>query len=179
MKRLSLLGLAAFGLANAAFSQVNVSAGLYMPNDGTVRDIFGTNTIAYGFGFGRADRAGREGLGFDFSALGLNATNNRFFMLGGTYGFETHSGKRTGEKTFSYARAGAGFGYYDYSLNYNFGGGNAFQGDGRYLRPLTSIEAGWVLDRKLTLSAQYLLMPDAGNLNFSGFRIQAVLSLLN
>lgn len=171
INRLAILGLATLGLAGAANAQLAVSAGIYSANDSAVRDVFGSNAFAWGFGFGRADREGRAGGGFDFVGLSLSAPGNRFSTIGATYGFEVQRGNDTNAMT--YFRANAGLAYYDFSL-----GAPLVPAQDRYVRPITTLEAGVVLSKRFTLSAQYLLMPDAGNLNFSGFRIQALFSLM-
>lgn len=170
INRLAILGLATLGLAGAANAQLAISAGIYSANDSTVRSVFGSNAFAWGFGFGRADREGRAGAGFDFVGLSLSAPNNRFSTIGATYGFEVQRGNDTNAMT--YFRANAGLAYYDFSL-----GAPLVPAQDRYVRPITTLEAGLVLSKRFTLSAQYMLMPDAGNLNFSGFRIQALFSL--
>ena len=171
INRLAILGLATLGLAGAANAQLAVSAGIFSANDSAVRDVFGSNAFAWGFGFGRADREGRAGGGFDFVGLSLSAPGNRFSTIGATYGFEVQRGNDTNAMT--YFRANAGLAYYDFSL-----GAPLVPAQDRYVRPITTLEAGVVLSKRFTLSAQYLLMPDAGNLNFSGFRIQALFSLM-
>lgn len=169
INRLAILGLATLGLAGAANAQLAVSAGIFSANDSAVRDVFGSNSFAWGFGLGRADRSNRNGGGFDFVGLSLSAPNNRFSTIGATYGWEVQSGP--GSNTMTYARANTGIAYYDFSL-----GAPLTPSSDRYFRPITTFEAGVVLSKQFTLSAQYLLMPDAGNLNFSGFRIQALFS---
>lgn len=169
INRLAILGLATLGLAGAANAQLSLSAGIYSANDSAVRDVFGNNAFAWGLGFGRADRAGRAGGGFDLVGLSLSAPGNRFQTFGATYGFEVQRGNDT--NTMTYFRANAGLAYYDFSL-----GAPLVPAQDRYFRPITTFEAGVVLSNRFTLSAQYLLMPDAGNLNFSGFRIQALIS---
>ncbi|MEI7576060.1 MAG: hypothetical protein WCK51_04145 [Armatimonadota bacterium] len=170
INRLAILGLATLGLAGAANAQLALSAGIYSANDSAVRDVFGSNAFAWGLGFGQADRAGRAGGGFDFVGLSLSAPGNRFSTIGATYGFEVQRGNDTNAMT--YFRANAGVAYYDFSL-----GAPLVPSQDRYVRPITTLEAGVVLSKRFTLSAQYLLMPDAGNVNFSGFRIQALFSL--
>ncbi len=167
--RLAVLGLASFGLIGAANAQLAVSGGFFSANDSAVRNVFGSNTFSWGIGLGRADRANRNGGGFDLVGLSLSAPGNRFSTFGATYGWEFQSGQDS--NTMTYFRANTGMSYYDFSL-----GAPLTPAADRYIRPITTFEAGVVLSKQLTLSAQYLLMPDAGNLNFSGFRVQAMFS---
>lgn len=167
--RLAVLGLAVLGLGSAANAQLAVSGGFYSANDSAVRNVFGSNTFAWGIGLGRADRRGRAGGGFDLVGLSLSAPNNRFAAFGGTYGWEVQSGADTNSMTF--ARASTGLAYYNFDLN-----APLTPAKESYFRPITTFEAGFVLNKQFTISAQYLLMPDAGNLNFSGFRVQAMFS---
>jgi hypothetical protein len=169
INRLATLGLATLGLAGAANAQLAISAGFYSANDSSVRSVFGSNAFAWGIGLGRADRSNREGGGWDLVGLSLNAPGNRFQTFGATYGWEVQSGRDT--NTMTYFRANTGLSYYDFSLS-----APLTPSTDRYIRPITTFEAGVVLSKQLTLSAQYLLMPDAGNLNFSGFRVQALFS---
>jgi hypothetical protein len=171
INRLAILGLATLGLAGAVNAQIAISAGIYSANDSAVRNVFGRNAFALGLAFGRSTREGRAGGGFDLVGLSLNAPGNRFQTVGATYGFEVQRGNDTNAMT--YFRANAGLAYYDFSLS-----APLIPADDRYFRPITTLEAGVVLSKRFTVSAQYLLMPDAGNLNFSGFRIQALFSLV-
>ena len=171
INRLAILGLATLGLAGAANAQIAISAGIYSANDSAVRSVFGSNAFAWGIGLGRADRDGRAGAGFDFVGLSMSAPGNRFQTLGATYGFEVQRGNDSNAMTFF--RANAGIAFYDFSLS-----APLTPAVDRYFRPITTLEAGVVLSKRFTVSAQYLLMPDAGNLNFSGFRIQALFSLM-
>ena len=150
-------------------AQISVSAGTYMPTSSTIKNIFGSNSFAWGFGLGSADRTHRSGGGFDIAGISLSATNNRFFSVGATYGFEVQSGQ--GTSTMTYARAGTGIGYYDYDINIGL---NNFKG--RPFRQFSAIEVGAVLSKRITVSAQYLLMPKLSGLDFSGFRLQAMYS---
>jgi hypothetical protein len=160
MNRGIIFGLAFVTLSSAAMAQISVSAGTYMPRDATIKSVFG---------FGKADRTHRNGLGFDLSGVSLSATNNRFFSIGGTYGYEVQSGK--GSATMTYARVGTGIGYYDYNMN--IGLSNL---TGRVAKQFSSAEAGIVLSNRVTLSAQYLLMPKLSGLDFSGLRLSAMYS---
>ena len=169
INRLATLGLATLGLAGAANAQVAISAGVYSANDSAVRSVFGRNAFALGLAFGRSTRDDRAGGGFDLVGLSLNAPGNRFQTVGVTYGFEVQRGNDTNAMT--YFRANAGIAYYDFSLSAPLA-----PSTDRYFRPITTLEAGVVLSKRFTVSAQYLLMPDAGNLNFSGFRVQALFS---
>lgn len=170
MKRFLILGIGTAVLASVANAQLSLSAGTYMPRDAAVKAIFGDSSFSWGFGLGEASREGRAGQGFDFSGLSLGATNNRFLSIGGTYGYEIQSGQ--GSDALSYARAGTGLAYYDYDLNV---GQNNFSN--KTFKSFTIVEAGIVLQKKLTLSAQYLFMPKLDGFDFSGLRLQAMYSL--
>ena len=71
----------------------------------------------------------------------------------------------------TYARAGTGIGYYDYNINI---GASNFSG--RPFRQFSVAEVGAVISNKVTVSAQYLLMPKLSGLDFSGLRLQAMYS---
>ncbi len=169
MNRGIIFGLALVTLSGAAMAQISVSAGTYMPKDATIKSIFGSSSFAWGFGLGTSDRTHRDGLGFDVSGVSLSATNNRFFSVGATYGYEVQSGK--GSATMTYARIGTGIGYYDYDMN--IGLSNL---TGHVAKQFSSAEAGIVLSNKVTISAQYMLMPKLSGLDFSGLRLSAMYS---
>ena len=169
MNRGIIIGLALATLSSAAMAQISVSAGTYMPQNSTIKSVFGSSSFAWGFGLGKADRTGRNGLGLDVSGVSLSATANRFLSVGATYGYEVQSGK--GSATMTYARIGTGIGYYDYDMNI---GASNF--NGKVFRQFSAAEAGVVLSNKVTLSAQYLLMPKLSGLDFSGLRLQAMYS---
>jgi hypothetical protein len=169
MNRGIIFGLALVTLSSAAMAQISVSAGTYMPKDATIKSIFGSSSFAWGFGLGTSDRTNRAGLGFDVSGVSLSATNNRFFSVGATYGYEVQSGK--GSATMTYARIGTGIGYYDYDMN--IGLSNL---TGHTAKQFSSAEAGIVLSNKVTISAQYMLMPKLSGLDFSGLRLSAMYS---
>jgi hypothetical protein len=172
MNRGIIFGLAFVTLSSAAMAQISVSAGSYMPRDATIKGIFGSSSFAWGFGFGKADRTHRNGLGFDLSGVSLSATNNRFFSIGGTYGYEVQSGK--GSATMTYARVGTGIAYYDYNMN--IGINNL---TGKVAKQFSAAEAGIVLSNRISLSAQYMLMPKLSGLDFSGLRLAAMYSFSN
>ena len=140
-----------------------------MPRDAAIKGIFGSSSFAWGFGLGKSDRTHRAGAGFDLSGVSLSATNNRFFSIGATYGFEVQSGK--GSATMTYARAGTGIGYYDYNMNVGVGNQT-----GKVVKQFSAAEVGVVLSNRVTLSAQYLLMPKLSGLDFSGLRLAAMYS---
>ena len=167
MNRGIIFGLAFATLSSAAMAQISVSAGTYMPRDTTIRNVFGSSSFAWGFGLGKADRTNRAGLGFDLSGVSLSATNNRFFSVGATYGFEVQSGK--GTATMTYARVGTGIGYYDYDMNIGI---NNYHG--KVTKQFTAAEAGVVLSNRISISAQYMLMPKLSGLDFSGLRLSAM-----
>jgi hypothetical protein len=167
MNRGIIIGLALATLSSAAMAQISVSAGTYLPQDATVKGIFGSSSFAWGFGLGRADRTNRAGQGFDISGVSLAAPSNRFFSVGATYGYEVQSGK--GTATMTYARVGTGLGYYDYDLNIG-----VTNYSGRVVKQFSAAEAGVVLGNHITLSAQYLLMPKLSGIDFSGLRLQAM-----
>lgn len=163
----SLFILSALAVTSVAHAQFSIGGGTFLPRDARVRDVFGSNTFAWGPGFGPVDRAGRQGFGFDGTGLIMNATNNRFFALGGTYGFEWQSAKPDTSQVY-YARVGTGLAYYDYSINavgVGLFSGNRFSS-------ITTAEAGIVFNRRLTLSAQYMEMPKLSGVDFSGLRLQ-------
>lgn len=167
MNRGIIFGLAFVTLSSAAMAQISVSAGTYMPRDTTIRNVFGSSSFAWGFGLGKADRTNRAGLGFDLSGVSLSATNNRFFSVGATYGYEVQSGK--GTATMTYARIGTGIGYYDYDMNIGI---NNYHG--KVTKQFTAAEAGVVLSNRISISAQYMLMPKLSGLDFSGLRLSAM-----
>ncbi|HLO97301.1 MAG TPA: hypothetical protein VK171_01790 [Fimbriimonas sp.] len=167
MKRLLILGIGTAVLASFASAQVSFSVGTYMPRDAAVKNIFGESSFAWGFGLGAAVREGRAGAGLDVSALSLSATNNRFFSIGATYGYELQSGQ--GTDVLSYVRAGTGLAYYDYNLNVG-----AVNSKSKSFKPLTIAEAGVVFSNRITVSAQYLFMPKMDGFDFSGLRLQAM-----
>jgi len=169
MNRGIIFGLAFVTLSSAAMAQISVSAGTYMPRDATIRGIFGSSSFAWGFGLGKADRTNRAGLGFDLSGVSLSATNNRFFSVGGTYGYEVQSGKDTA--TMTYARIGTGVAYYDYDMTVGINNLT-----GRVTKQFSAIEAGVVLSKRISISAQYMLMPKLSGLDFSGLRLSAMYS---
>lgn len=169
MNRGIIIGLAIATLSSAAMAQISVSAGTYMPKDSTIKNIFGSSSFAWGFGLGKADRSNRAGLGFDVAGIGLSATNNRFFSIGATYGYEVQSGEKTG--TLTYARVGTGLGYYDYDMNIGLNNYN-----GKVFRSFSAAEVGVVFSKHFTINAQYLLMPKLSGLDFSGVRLQAMYS---
>lgn len=157
-------------LVGAAQAQLNLGAGLFSPRDSKVRAIFGDSSVAFGFGFGPADRVGRKGFSADIAGLGLQAPLNRFTMIGGTVGYEFQ--QSLSENTLGFARAGTGLAYYDYSLAPQgsvIASGNRFAG-------LTTAEVGVVFNRSTTLSAQYLWMPSVAGYDFSGIRLQIAFS---
>ena len=172
MNRVITFGLALVTLSSAAMAQISVSAGTYMPRDATIKSIFGSSSFAWGFGLGSSDRTHRNGLGLDLAGVSLSATNNRFFNVGATYGYEVQSGQKT--STMTYARIGTGVAYYDYNMN--VGQSNL---KGRVFRQFSAAEAGIVLSRKVTISAQYMLMPKLSGLDFSGLRLSAMYTISN
>ncbi len=167
MNRGIILGLALVTLSSAAMAQISISAGTYMPKDATIKSIFGSSSFAWGIGLGKADRTNRAGFGFDVAGIGMTATNNRFFSLGATYGYEVQSGSKS--ETMTYARVGTGIAYYDYDMNIGL---NNFKD--QTFKPMTVAEAGVVLGKHFTVNAQYLFMPKLKGLDFSGARIQAM-----
>ena len=169
MNRGLIFGLALVTLSSAAMAQISVSAGTYMPKDATIKSVFGSSSFAWGFGLGKSDRTHRDGLGFDLTGVSLSATNNRFFNIGATYGYEVQSGK--GSSTMTYARVGTGIAYYDYDMNIGLSNFN-----GRVFKQFSAAEAGVVLSNKITLAAQYMLMPKLSGLDFSGLRLSAMYS---
>jgi hypothetical protein len=172
MNRGWFLALGVIALASSACAQVSISGGIYAPNSSSVRSVFGSNSFAWGFGLGDVGRVGRAGVGFDFAGLSLSAPGNRFFSIGTTYGYEWQDGQKEG--TMKYARAGVGLAYYDYSLNAaEFGGASS----GRSFKPITALEAGIVFNRQFSISAQYLMMSKVEDVDFSGFRLQAMFSI--
>ena len=74
----------------------------------------------------------------------------------------------------TYARVGTGLAYYDYNMN--IGPSNL---TGRSVKQFTAAEAGVVLSKKVTLSAQYMLMPKLSGLDFSGIRLSAMYTITN
>ncbi len=172
MNRGITIGLALATLSGAAMAQISVSAGTYMPKDATIKSIFGSSSFAWGFGLGKSDRTHRDGAGFDLTGVSLSATSNRFFSIGGTYGYEVQSGQKT--DTMTYARIGTGIGYYDYDMLIS-----STNLKGRVFRQFTAAEVGVVLSKKVTLSAQYMLMPKLSGLDFSGLRLSAMYSFSN
>jgi hypothetical protein len=172
MNRGIIIGLALATLSSAAMAQISVSAGTYMPQNSTIKGVFGSSSFAYGFGLGRADRTNRAGLGLDVSGVSLSATNNRFLSVGATYGYEVQSGKRSA--TMTYARVGTGIGYYDYDMNIS---SSNFRG--KVFRQFSAAEVGIVLSSRVTVSPQYILMPKLSGLDFSGLRLQAMYSFSN
>ena len=172
MNRGIIFGLALVTLSSAAMAQISVSAGTYMPKDATIKSIFGSSSFAWGFGLGSSDRTHRNGLGLDLAGVSLSATNNRFFNVGATYGYEVQSGQNSA--TMTYARVGTGVAYYDYNMN--IGQSNL---TGRVFRQFSAAEAGVVLSKKVTLSAQYMLMPKLSGLDFSGLRLSAMYTISN
>ncbi len=169
MNRGIIFGLAFVTLSSAAMAQISVSAGTYMPRDATIKSIFGSSSFAWGFGLGKSDRTHRDGAGFDLSGVSLSATGNRFFAVGGTYGYEVQSGQ--GTATMTYARAGTGIGYYDYDMFVS-----STSQKGKVFRQFSSAEVGVVLSNRVTLAAQYMLMPKLSGLDFSGLRLSAMYS---
>lgn len=153
-------------------AQISVSAGTYMPTNATIKGIFGSSSFAWGFGLGSADRTHRGGMGFDLAGISLSATNNRFFSVGATYGYEVQSGQ--GTSTMTFARVGTGIGYYSYDMNIGL---NNFKDN--TFKQFTCAEVGAVLSKRVTVSAQYLLMPKLQGLDFSGLRLQAMYSFGN
>jgi hypothetical protein len=171
MNRGWFLALGVVAMTSAAHAQFSLSGGVFAPRSSAVRSVFGNNSFSPGFGFGDPMRRGRAGAGFDFAGLSLNAPGNRFFGIGGTFGYEVQFGQDT--SSLKYARVGTGLGYYDYDLSALSLGNQS----GRTVRSLTALEAGIVLNNQFTISAQYLIVPKIGGVDFSGMRLQAMFTI--
>jgi hypothetical protein len=171
MTKALLAGLGIFTLAAVSQAQISVGGGFYLPTGKAAKDIFGASPFSSGIGFGRVDRAGRNGFNLDVSGVGLSNGSSRFFTLGATYGYERQ--QVINPHYTAFARVGTGFAYYDYAINdITYG---VFSD--RMIRSISTAEVGVVVNKNFSLSAQYVLQPLIKGLDYSGLRIQAQFSI--
>lgn len=182
MNRIAVVSFAAVVLAGSAFAQfgggpqgLGAGAGLYVPTDSLIKNIFGDQITTYNFGLVQPNRRGRKNFGYDINLQGVGARGSRFLSLEGTYGYEWHFAEEDA-KALPYFRIGAGPNLLDYDITSPLVGGNLRR---TTIGGVAAAEAGLVLNGFTSLSAQYVLMSKSQGLDFSGLRLQLSIKLIS
>ena len=173
MLRVSILSLTVVALSSNAMAnnegpfkglQIGVGAGVFFPTNSVMQDLFSKSVVNYTFGPVTNNRSSRKGFGFDFTGQGLAASGNSFWSLGVTYGYEWQFGKESDKSSLFFARAGAGPNFMSYDVK-STEKGQAWSG-------VTALELGAVVNKRVTVSAMYLIYGKKDGLDFSGLRLQ-------
>jgi hypothetical protein len=173
MHRGLTLSLVVLSLGAHASAQINLSAGAFLPKSKAVRDVFGSQAFSPGIGFSDPMRKSLAGLAFNGSANQISASGgNRFFALGMTYGYELQQGQ--GTDSMFYSRVGTGVAYYDYRFNSPLLGAAVSR---RSFKQISTLEAGIVLNKRITLSAQYQLTPKLDGVDMSGWLVSVMFTI--
>lgn len=176
MKTIFRAALPALAIAAAAGAQAQglkglqfgVGAGLFVPRSERVKDLFSDSIVQYSFGPMAPNRLGRAGFGWDFAGTAISANGNNMFNLGVMYGYEWQSRGASESSTLTYARVGAGPAFLAYDVT-----GLGLDVRKQRFTFLTAAEVGIVFNRTLTVSLQYVQLPTYDTLDFSGFRLNA------
>jgi len=176
MKTIFRAALPALAVAVAAGAQAQglkglqfgVGAGLFVPRSERVKDLFSDSIVQYSFGPMSPNRLGRAGFGWDFTGTGISGKGNSMFNLGVLYGYEWQSRGADENSTLTYARVGAGPAFLAYNVT-----GPGIDVNRQRVTFLTAAEVGVVFNRTLTVSLQYVQLPTYDTLDFSGFRLNA------
>jgi hypothetical protein len=176
MKTIFRAALPALAVAVAAGAQAQglrglqfgVGAGLFVPRSERVKNLFSDSIVQYSFGPMSPNRLGRAGFGWDFTGTAISAKGNNMFNLGVMYGFEWQNRGNDEESTMTYARIGAGPAFLAYNVT-----GPGIDVNRQRATFLTAAEVGVVFNRTLTVSLQYVQLPTYDTLDFSGFRLNA------
>ncbi len=151
---------------------LGVSAGIYMPTSGAVRDAFGSSVFRFGLGSVGSQRTGNVKIGTELNFITANKNGNRLLMVPFTVAAEQQLTMDRNATTRPYVKAFAGLAYIDYGIN-NFGGRQTDRG----IRPTFGVEGGLVVSDRLRLSARYNQMTRIGGFDFSGVTLAATFSL--
>ncbi len=176
MKTIFRAALPALAIAAAAGAQAQglkglqfgVGAGLFVPRAERVQELFSDSIVQYSFGPMSPGRLGRAGFGWDFTGTAINAKGNSMFNLGVLYGFEWQNRGKDEDSTLTFARVGAGPAFLAYDVT-----GLGLDVRKQRFTFLTAAEVGIVFNRTVTVSLQYVQLPTYDTLDFSGFRLNA------
>lgn len=147
-----------------------VSAGLYLPSDGAVRNAFGSSIFRFGFGQVGSQRTGNFKIGTELDFITANKNGNRLFIVPFTLTAEQQLAFSGG--TRPYIKPFAGLAYMDYSVGIPGG-----RSESKVIRFTYGVEGGVVVSDHLRLSARYNVFPKTGGFDFSGLTVMATFSL--
>lgn len=152
-------------------SFLGVGAGLFIPFDRDVRDAFDGRLLNIGPAFlGGRPREGRVRPTFSF--LTARRNGNTLFAVPLTLSFETQF-RQTGRSAVPFLRLDGGVAYIDYALTVD---GNRLSG--KVFRPTAGLEFGYLINRRLQLSAGVQGFGSAEGLDFSGVSFRLAYGLL-
>ena len=158
-----------------ARNNLGVKAGVYLPTDSEIRDIFGSLIFVIGLSFDDFSRqADKWRLTVDFDFITGEKDGNKFFAAPVTASIGRVFGSPEDEFR-PYVRLGAGVAYFDYSIT----------------RPSTSerfstkrggfgadVEVGFFVGDKFRLSAKYVWFSKVDDFDFGGLQLTATYNIL-
>src|SRR5579862_7869784 len=95
---------------------LGLEIGAYLPQDRTIRSVFGSTLPRVGFNFINNSQPDQLKLSFDFAIIGASKNGNRFLAIPVTAGYGRQYGSPS-SGVRPYWRLGAGLAYFSYSID--------------------------------------------------------------
>ena len=151
---------------------VGVKAGIFMPSDKFIQDVFGKSILTYGLGSVAPHRPTAGTLTPELDFVSASKDGNKLFIGSFTYGYEYHFADDK-SNTVPYARVFGGASYFDYGIN-TVNGRQASKRIGTNFGG----EVGIVLGGRLRIAPRYNAYNKQDDFNFNGFNLSATLNIL-
>jgi hypothetical protein len=140
--------------------KIAIDIGGYYPNDGDIRDVFGTG-IKVGLS-PVTHIANKWRLAGDLGAIVASKSGNKLFIGDANVALESAFGQEGGAQP--YARISGGLAYNDHSFDLN-----SVHVSSKNFGPDAAAEVGVTFNNKVRLSARYNVFPNEDGFSFSGF----------
>jgi len=185
IRNLAIIGLASAMCITSALAQeeprednrpyLGIKAGLYMPSDGEMRDIFGSSIFVFGISFDDfSKQADKWRLTLDFDFITGRDGDNKFFALPVTASVGRVFGGED-DQFRPFVRVGAGAAYMDYSLTRP---STAQRFSVKRGAATADAEVGVFFGDRIRLSAKYVWFSKVDDFDFSGLQLTATFNLV-
>lgn len=154
---------------------LGVKAGLYLPSNGEIRDIFGSSIVVFGISVDDITKqADKWRLTGNVDFITGKDGNDKFFAAPFTASIGRIFGNR-GDTTRPYVRFGVGGAYFDYSIT-RPSTGERFST--KRFGASADAEVGLIFGERFRLSAKYQWFSKVDDFDFTGIQITATYQLI-
>lgn len=144
---------------------IGVEAGIYVPSDARIRDVYGSTWFSFGFRPMRLDQYRKPKLDGNIGIVTRSAGGNKLAIVNLSGGYSRPLGDPNGS-TVPFVAVRVGPSYVDYALT-----DNGTRRSGKKIVLGGNVEVGALMNERIRFSVRYDLLSQVDGLNFNGLSV--------